>query len=281
MSFTQDFRTQRRNYADGNIRIGELGRLWYDGITNTIRISDGLTPGGRIVTGGAVGGTITVSEIGADNGITNETTNVTALRFDTDTGFNVTDLGEGNVKVSLGSSWKTWQVDGQDSLVAVGEDTVTFVAGANISITTNAISKTITFSSDGGKGDKGDKGDTGEQGPPGISGQIATANTVGTVKIGANSNINLSPDGSISVPVATATTLGVVKPGTNVTIDAAGALNVNRGAGINKVADVPDVNSTAGGASLRDGALLVYNASSERWDTVQNLRSNEMDGGFF
>jgi hypothetical protein len=81
--------------------------------------------------------------------------------------------------------------------------------------------------------------------------------------------------------VATATTLGVVKPGTNVTIDAAGALNVNKGAGINKVADVPDVNSTAGGASLRDGALLVYNASSERWDTVQNLRSNELDGGFF
>jgi hypothetical protein len=45
--------------------------------------------------------------------------------------------------------------------------------------------------------------------------------------------------------------------------------------------DIPDVNSTAGGAELNDGALLIYNASSERWDTIRNLRSDEMDGGFF
>jgi len=54
MSFTQDFRTQRRNYEDGDTRIGEKDRLWYDGITNTIRISDGETPGGLAV-GGAGG----------------------------------------------------------------------------------------------------------------------------------------------------------------------------------------------------------------------------------
>jgi hypothetical protein len=106
MSFTQDFRTQRRNFDDGNIRIHDKDRLWYDGITNTIRISDGQTPGGLIVAGGG----------GAGSALT----------------------------------WKTWQVAGQQSLIAVGEDTVSFVAGANISITTNAISKTITFSSDGG-----------------------------------------------------------------------------------------------------------------------------------
>jgi hypothetical protein len=73
----------------------------------------------------------------------------------------------------------------------------------------------------------------------------------------------------------------VVKPGTNVTIDGAGAISVSKGAGINTVADIPDVNSTTGGAALNDGALLIYNASSERWDTIKNLRSDEMDGGFF
>jgi hypothetical protein len=52
MSFTQDFFSSRRNQADGNIRIGELDRLWYDSITNTIRISNG-NPGGKIVGGGA------------------------------------------------------------------------------------------------------------------------------------------------------------------------------------------------------------------------------------
>lgn len=54
-TFTQDFFTSRRNQSDGDSRIGELDRLWYDPKTNTIRISDGSTPGG-IVVGGAAGG---------------------------------------------------------------------------------------------------------------------------------------------------------------------------------------------------------------------------------
>jgi len=107
----------------------------------------------------------------------------------------------------------------------------------------------------------------------------ATDNSLGTVKIG--SNIDVTDDGTISVPTATHSTLGVVKAGTNVNIDGSGAISVSTGAGINKVADVPDVNTTAGGAALSDGALLIYNASSERWDTLRNLRSDEMDGGFY
>lgn len=55
MSFTQDFFTQRRNFGDGTTRIGEHDRLWYDAITNTIRIWDG-NPGGKIVGGGGDGG---------------------------------------------------------------------------------------------------------------------------------------------------------------------------------------------------------------------------------
>ena len=56
MSFTQDFFTSRRNYTDGSTRIGELGRLWYDPVTNTLRVGDGATPGGIVVSGGAGGG---------------------------------------------------------------------------------------------------------------------------------------------------------------------------------------------------------------------------------
>ena len=107
----------------------------------------------------------------------------------------------------------------------------------------------------------------------------ASSTFLGGVKVG--DNIDVTVDGTISVPVATSSSLGVVKPGTNVTIDGSGAISVSKGAGINTVKDIPDVNSTAGGAALNDGALLIYNASSERWDTIQNLRSNEMDGGFF
>jgi len=107
----------------------------------------------------------------------------------------------------------------------------------------------------------------------------ATTTTLGGVIVG--DNINVAVDGTVSVPVATTSTLGVVKAGTNVNIDEFGSISVSKGAGINTVVDIPDVNSTAGGAALDDGALLIYNASSERWDTIQNLRSNEMDGGFF
>jgi hypothetical protein len=161
---------------------------------------------------------------------------------------------------------------------------------------------------------KGDKGDTGYTGPPGNTGlsayqiavnngfvgtieawlasikgdkgdpgnnniNIANSQAPGIVKIG--SNINVTQNGTISVPVATNSTLGVVKPGANVAIDGAGAISVTKGAGINTVVDIPDVNTTAGGAALNDGALLIYNASSQRWDTIKNLRSDEMDGGFF
>ena len=106
----------------------------------------------------------------------------------------------------------------------------------------------------------------------------ATTSTAGLVKVGSNINVN---NGTISVPQATNSTLGVVKAGTNVNIDGFGAVSVAKGAGINTVADIPDVNTTSGGAGLNDGALLVYNASNNRWDTVNNLRSDQMDGGFF
>ena len=56
MAFTQDIFSSRRNYADGSTRIGETGRLWYDSETNTLRVGDGHTPGGILVSGGGGGG---------------------------------------------------------------------------------------------------------------------------------------------------------------------------------------------------------------------------------
>ena len=58
MSFTQRVFTSYQPYADGNTRIGELYRIWYDSITHTLRIQlDPTTPGGTIIAGGgAVGG---------------------------------------------------------------------------------------------------------------------------------------------------------------------------------------------------------------------------------
>jgi len=56
VAFTQDFRTQRRNYDDGTTRTDrQAGRLWYSDSDRTIRVSDGTTPGGIVIAGGGSG----------------------------------------------------------------------------------------------------------------------------------------------------------------------------------------------------------------------------------
>lgn len=46
---------------------------------------------------------------------------------------------------------------------------------------------------------------------------------------------------------------------------------------INKVIDIPDVNSTG----LLDGSLLVYNEITSKWDVQSSLLNQNMDGGEF
>lgn len=87
-------------------------------------------------------------------------TNVVSLRFDNTTGLIVTDLGSGTAQVSINSSllnpdsFKSISVTGQNTITASGADTIRFVAGAGMVITTDdtAAPKTVTFSSSGGAG---------------------------------------------------------------------------------------------------------------------------------
>ncbi len=92
--FTQDFITSRRNYDDGTSRIGQLGRLWYDSFSNTIRIGDG-TPGGLLVGGGGGGGAL---EIYKDNILVNPLTS--KLNFE-GPNFVVANDGPGQVSINV------------------------------------------------------------------------------------------------------------------------------------------------------------------------------------
>lgn len=89
---------------------------------------------------------LTVEQI---NGTAVSVPNVNTLKFNNDTGFIVTDLGNGEVEVNLGSTFKTWNVDGQDSLIAEGEDTLEIIAGSGISLETDNTSgsKSLTINS--------------------------------------------------------------------------------------------------------------------------------------
>jgi hypothetical protein len=98
---------------------------------------------------------LTVSLYTTTGTYTSTVTNVTGIRFDEDAGFDVTDLGSGNVKVGMNSTFKTLKVDGQTDLVAMGLDTLQIVAGSGISITTDPTGspyKTLTINSTGGPG---------------------------------------------------------------------------------------------------------------------------------
>jgi len=49
MSFIQNFFTSRDNNANTETYVGQKDRLWYNPDTNSIRVSDGVTPGGLVV----------------------------------------------------------------------------------------------------------------------------------------------------------------------------------------------------------------------------------------
>ena len=50
--FFQELVTSRKNYPGGDGIVGQVGRLWFENETNSIRISDGVRTGGRIVANG-------------------------------------------------------------------------------------------------------------------------------------------------------------------------------------------------------------------------------------
>ena len=153
----------------GSVKIGENIDVEPDGTISVATpyvlptASNSIRGGVRVGTGlqvtengtlsvSAVPGSFTVSQINLDNTISNVLEDITTIRFDTDSGFDVVDLGDGAVKIAMNSTFKTWKVDGQSDLVATGLDTIRFVAGTGITIATDplAATKTITFSSTGG-----------------------------------------------------------------------------------------------------------------------------------
>lgn len=129
-------------------RVSELEDVFINGISDgqTIAwVSANSRFENQTISGG--GASLNVALANSSNIATNVVSGVSTLLFDTDSGLDIVNLGGGNVKVQLNSTFKTWEVDGQESLIAEGLDNVRFVAGDGISITTNALAspKSIEF----------------------------------------------------------------------------------------------------------------------------------------
>jgi hypothetical protein len=119
--------------ADGTIKFPYYTTAGFLKVDNT-----------GLVSVGEAGSALTVKEVGGAVSVDN----VTTIQFDDSTGLRVTDNGDGDVTVALGSYFKDIYVDGQDTLTPVGEEDIEYIAGSGITLETDKDStpKSITWS---------------------------------------------------------------------------------------------------------------------------------------
>lgn len=129
----------KSGYTSGlTVRVGGLYYRYNLQIGESRNVSTGAMPNAEANWSVNQAG-LTVSEIDSSNTIVDSVSNITTIRFDSDSGFDVVDLGNGEIKIQMNSTFKNWKVSGQSTLVAQGLDTVEFVAGPGITITTDPL----------------------------------------------------------------------------------------------------------------------------------------------
>lgn len=260
------------------------GNFWQ---STSITANGNITANYFTGNGSQLSNVLTVSQYTAGS-YSNVIANVHGLTFDTTTGFTVTDLGGGNALIQLGSSFKTWQVAGQTSLVAVGEDTVEFVDGNNIVITTNAsatpqqiefsLSDNITLTGNivaGGNSNLGNSvtanfflGDGGLLSNITVSGGTSITNGNSNVIVLANSNVTTSVAGNANIFVVSGT--GVTA--TYYEGDAGGLSNIAV-ANVSGLGNVALVNFDGNGGNILYGNG-VFAPTSSNATSIVNGNSN-------
>ena len=96
---------------------------------------------------GAIDG-LTVKQDSTTNSNDATYTSITTLIFDYDAGLQVSNPSTGEAKITLGSHWKTIQIDGTNAVTPSGEETLNLIKGTGINITGNSGStpQSLTFS---------------------------------------------------------------------------------------------------------------------------------------
>jgi hypothetical protein len=155
-----------------NRTVGRNGDIYFDRDARTLRLYNGATKGGislakedlsnisnqdflakATASGITVGGSFSLS-IAADDSTIRTISPGNVLQFVGSNGISTSSTDEGVLEISNTSlSFSTIAVAGQASVVAeTVSDTLTLVAGSNISIATDATTDTITINSTGGIG---------------------------------------------------------------------------------------------------------------------------------
>ena len=176
--FIQKLFTTRQNYPNGDSRIGDLHRIWYDSIRNAFYISDGETPGGILIGGGGSGG-------GSGSG--------------TFTLFTATSVRLGGVRIGSGI-----HIDGT-GVISVNTSSLAGPQGPKGDTGTQGIQGIQgTIGPTGPQGIQGPiglTGDTGPTGPQGIQGNTGTQGIQGPIGLTGDTG----PTGPQGIPGNTGT----------------------------------------------------------------------------
>ena len=154
-------------------KLGSRGEIYYDQDNKTLRVYDGTQTGGYSMaiddlsnvsdadfltkaTAAGVGGGSGSFEltIAADDSTVRTITSGNTLQFVGANGISTTSADDGTITIeNTGSKFTTFAVDGQTNVVAdTASDTLTLVAGSNVTITTDADNDSITISATPGGG---------------------------------------------------------------------------------------------------------------------------------
>ena len=199
--FIQKLFTTRQNYPNGDSRIGDLHRIWYDSIRNAFYISDGETPGGILIGGGGGGG-----------------------GSGTFTLFTATSVRLGGVRIGSGI-----HIDGT-GVISVNTSSLAGPQGPKGDTGTQGIQGTIGLTGDTGptgpqgipgntgtqgiQGPIGLTGDTGPTGPQGIPGNTGTQGIQGPIGLTGDTSTSATitiGDVSVSTSTSTVTNVGTLQ----------------------------------------------------------------------
>jgi hypothetical protein len=151
-------------------KSGARGEIFFDRSANTLRLFDGVNAGGinlakanlanvsnadflakSIAAGtGGAGGNFELTIAGDDSTIRTVTSG-NVLKFVGSGGISTTTTADGEITINAPNTFSTIVVAGQSNVVAdSGTDSLTLVAGTNVTITTNASTDTITIAAAAG-----------------------------------------------------------------------------------------------------------------------------------
>jgi hypothetical protein len=213
--------------------------------------------------------------ISADDSTQKTISNNETVKFSGSNGITTTSDDEGNITVSgpdLAQVAETGSYNDLTDLPSI-PSFLNDLTDVDIESSPASIGQVLKYNGTKWTPGPGSSGDPGT----GVGGDASTLNGFdGTYYLNYN-NLNNKPE-SYSLPPATTETLGGVRIGENINVNN-GTISVSKGAGINKVVDIPDVYDDNG---LPDGAILSYNSGAIRWETQAiDLTNSVMDGGFY